>query len=97
MSTYNAKITRKLKFILHRQVTPKNMNNKTEAARSSEVPELALCQNLRVQNPSRSYRIPCATWSSHRRQLTHYEMGQRKKGYSRAFSPSHKGKSYVRG
>jgi hypothetical protein len=72
MSTYNAKITRKLKFILQRQLTPKNKNNKMEAAHSSEVRELALCQKPRVQNPSRSYRLPRATCPSHKRQLAHY-------------------------
>jgi hypothetical protein len=93
MSTYNAKITRKLKFILQRQLTPKNMNNKMEAARFSEVRELALCQHLGVQISSRSYRIPRATCSSHRWQLTHDELSQWKKRYLRAFIPSHEGKS----
>jgi len=55
MSTYNAKMTRKLKFILQRQLTPKNMNDNMEATRSSEVRELALCQNPRARKPSRNY------------------------------------------
>jgi hypothetical protein len=46
------KKTRKLKFILQRQITSKNMNNNIEAARSSEVREVAVYQTLRVQNPS---------------------------------------------
>jgi hypothetical protein len=66
MSNAKKKKTRKLKFILQRQLTPKNMNNKMEAARSSEVRELAICQTPRAQNPSRSYRITFARCTLHR-------------------------------
>lgn len=41
-----------------------------EAACSSEVRELAICQNPRVQNLLRSYQIPFAKCTSHRDKCT---------------------------